>query len=109
MAHHRTTTEMYPIIKRWERSNKRKQTFCEEEGINLHTFIYWLKKYRRSIKNSEKEETSSDFIELRLENSPIASSPISPFAEIKYPNGISLHLYQPMSSSDLGRLIQSFR
>jgi hypothetical protein len=102
---HRTSKEMYPLVERWQASQKSKKSFCEEEQIKLHTFVYWLKKYNRS----EKEKNTaavSDFVALQVDNRPVTDATSPVFAEISYPNGVALRLHKPMSSADLRSLIQ---
>lgn len=100
---------MYPIVERWQSSQKSKKDFCEAEQINLHTFVYWLKKYNRS---KQKQNTSvvsdvlSDFVELQVDNHLVKEPTNQVFAEISYPNGVALRLHKPMCSADLRSLIQ---
>lgn len=96
---------MYPLVERWQQSKKSKAVFCTEEQINLHTFVYWLKKYNRSQKE-QKTASVSDFIELQVDNRTTTEAIIPVFAEISYPNGVALRLHKPMSAAALRSLIQ---
>ena len=102
---HRTSKEMYPLVERWQRSKKSKSDLCAEEQINLHTFVYWLKKYNR---NQKEQNTAgvSDFVELQVDNRSATEVAISVFAEISYPNGVALRLHEPMSPSALRLLLR---
>jgi hypothetical protein len=97
---------MYPLVERWQASQKDKKSFCEEEQINLHTFVYWLKKYNRT-KKEQSTSAVSDFVELQVDNRFVTEATSLVFAEISYPNGVALRLHKPMSSADLRSLIQS--
>jgi len=96
---------MYPLVERWQRSKKSKADFCAEEQINLHTFVYWLKKYNRSQKGQNTAGVS-DFVELQVDNQAGTKVINSVFAEISYPNGIALRLHEPMSPSALRILLR---
>ena len=109
----RTSKEMYPLIAQWEKSGKSKQRFCEEIPMNIHTFKYWLKK-RNKNKSSKAKKSSTDFIELKVENlenrenREELSNSKSLFAEIDYPNGVALRLHERMSSKDLKELLKKY-
>ena len=45
---------MSRLIALWRGSKESKRTFCRSEGINIHTFNYWIAKLE-SDKESDKE------------------------------------------------------
>lgn len=99
---HRTRKEMYPLIENWEKSGKSKKRFCEEVPINLHTFKYWLKKRN---KERDSKTSSSEFVELQIEQPRELSKNEYIYAELIYPNGVHLRLHHPLSSKALKDLI----
>lgn len=80
---------MFDLVENWRKSDLSKKLFCENHGVNIHTFNYWITKAQ-----NEKMETSG-FI--RLQPPSFDSS-----YEITYPNGVKLCV----KSADLATLSQ---
>lgn len=80
---------MFDLVENWRKSDLSKKLFCENHGVNIHTFNYWIAKTQ-----NEKMETGG-FI--RLQPSSFDSS-----YEITYPNGVKLCV----KSADLATLSQ---
>ena len=50
--------QMFSLVEQWHNSSQSQKFFCKEHNINVHTFNYWVKKYRLS-------SSFADFIELK--------------------------------------------
>lgn len=88
---YRSREEMFPLIERWQSSGQTQQRFCEEQGISLAVFGYWLRKYRE-LSDSDTEsdyagEAAPGFIPLQLETA-LTSQSIA--LEVQLPNGVLL-------------------
>jgi len=44
--------EMLTLIEQLQESGKTQQVFCQEHEVTFSTFYYWLKRYRRSMDES---------------------------------------------------------
>lgn len=74
---------MYALVRGWDKSQQSKADYCEAVSINIHTFTYWVQKY----KEVEGQSEAPKFIPLTVESSkPI----VSPGLELSYPNGVRL-------------------
>ncbi|WP_413511711.1 IS66 family insertion sequence element accessory protein TnpA [Myroides odoratus] len=87
---------MYSHVEDWKTSGLTQATYCEEQGLKLATFSYWIQKY---YKQSDQDDTSSF----------IAISKEEPFTkkeyEIIYPNGVKLRVHTE-NLSELYSLLQ---
>lgn len=104
---HRKKTEMYPLVEAWQNSQQSKVEFCEAKSINVHTFTYWLQKYK--IEQSEKinPPSKNKFLPLQIKKPPTSSTATSPATiEIQYPNGIQLRIHQQVDTQFLTTLLQ---
>ena len=68
---------MYAIVREWQDSGKPQKEFAAEQGINIHTFKYWIYKCRQ-----QDGDEAGSFI--RLDTLP--GHQIS----LRYPNGIEV-------------------
>jgi hypothetical protein len=72
-----------------------KREFCDVVGVTLHTFNYWLKKFRL-------QNTPEAFIRVQ-------TKPISPTClELEYPNGVKIRLPSAENLTMLRGLITLF-
>jgi transposase-like protein len=39
---------MFDLVEKWQKSGKSQKKFSSENGIKIHTFIYWVQRYRQS-------------------------------------------------------------
>jgi len=46
MGKQRNESQMFPVVKRYLASNQSKVDFCGEHNIKVHTFQYWIGKYK---------------------------------------------------------------
>ena len=95
----RTSEQMYPLVAQWQGSGQSKRQFCADHGLNLHTFNYWLDKYRRS----HRPTTDSNFLAVSV--APSATLPPTG-VHLRYLNGVELHVHHPLTPTELLTLLQ---
>ena len=62
----RSREAMRLMYGRFEQSDKTIKTFCESEGINIHTFQYWRHKFKKPLLKKGVSSTSkAGFQEIR--------------------------------------------
>jgi hypothetical protein len=83
---------MFALCQQWEKSEKTRAIFCNEQGITLATFSYWRTKYRKGIK-----DTQDGFVAI--------TGATSTGLEICYPNGVVLKVNEHISIERLKVLI----
>ena len=90
--------EMFSLIKRWKKSGINQRDFCDRHDLSMHTFHYWLRKYRQIHTSSE-----NGFV-------PVEISPVTDIVkreiQIHYPNGVLLTLSEEASISRIKALIK---
>ncbi len=75
---------MLDLVGQWEESGLSQKAFAAEEGINVHTFQYWITKKRRMADGLDTNRQQGGFLELPTGmNHAIC---------LKYPNGVEIHL-----------------
>ena len=70
----------FRLVEKFMSSDFDKQSFCEQEEVNAHTFHYWYKKYEQ-----RDAGTSNGFVTL-------SSGPRGQSIYIRYRNGVELEL-----------------
>ena len=66
--------QIYPLLKKWKKSNQSKRDFCSIHGIKVSTFYYWLSKLGSDVvKNVFSCWTTED---VELSNSRITTTDI---------------------------------
>lgn len=80
------TESMYELVQQWQQSGKTQKQFSEENHIRLHTFIYWVQKYRQS--NTPDQGFAS--LTISQENGVV---PSTPKVEIELTGGIVVRIY----------------
>lgn len=70
---------MLSQVESWKQSGITQRTFCDNAGIKLATFSYWIKI------SKEQEDLTVGFIELKNPSIHLKSQ-----YEIVYPNGVTL-------------------
>jgi hypothetical protein len=98
---HRTPAEMYPVIESYLESGLTQRVFCREQRLPTPVFTYWLAKYRREPRQCGPH--SSAFIELAA---PAGGSERA-MAELVYPNGVRLRLFDSVGAETIERLVAS--
>lgn len=83
--------KMLALVAHWRESGLTRKQFCNQAGITLSKFNYWVAK--------ERAQSSEGFVELG------GGSPSAP-VEITYPNGVKLQAAADMSL--LSRLIHLY-
>jgi len=99
--------EMYLAVEIWQESDLTKSKFCEREGIAIHTFKYWQKKYNKEKKQSSAKVKQGKEKFIPIEMSPNASSQYSEVLqlEITFPNGVKISCPANMSIQNIKSLI----
>jgi hypothetical protein len=72
--------KMREVILEFSKSGLSRKVFCEQRGINLHTFVYWLGKIKQ-------DNLFSGFIAVE----PLAKKTALDI-ELEYPNGVKLRI-----------------
>lgn len=85
---------MFALIGKYYESGETQAVFCQESGISLACFRYWLRHYRNEL------EDEPAFV--RLSHAETETSESSP-VELCFPNGVSIHL---TTSSDINLISQ---
>lgn len=88
---------MFPLVKSWLESGQSKTGFCEAHRVNIHTFTYWLHRYRED----EAKTEGPAFVRL---DKPSPSNLERPYI-IRYPNGMELQINTLLPVSELSKLI----
>lgn len=70
--------QMREFVDQWQASGQSQKKFATENNLNLHTFKYWIYKFRQD------DQSPEGFIRLDT----IAASEIT----LRYPNGVELML-----------------
>jgi hypothetical protein len=83
---------MYELVNQWKVSGKTQAEFAREQQIGLHTFKYWLQKFR------SKDDAQGSFIPLNR----IALTDI----RVRYPNGVELLVPAHTPTSTLCSLVK---
>jgi hypothetical protein len=68
--------QMRELVFQWQASGQSQKDFATENNLNLHTFKYWIYKFRRD------DQPLDDFI--RLDDIPARE------ISLRYPNGVEL-------------------
>ena len=100
--------EMYAIIEKYlsRSSSITQKTFCEQEGIPLTTFQWWLVRYRKQNRLSGKgAAASSGFIPLVVQEPVSGAADSAGHWEIEYPNGVILRVGRWMDLDLLSSLL----
>ena len=80
---------MFRLIGLWRSSGRSKKSFCLEQGINIHTFTYWIEKIERTNLGIE---APSGFVRLTSGSSGL---------ELRFPKGATVELRAGMSSAEI--------
>lgn len=88
---------MFRFIDQWKSSGENQLAFCRKHQIVYHSFHYWYRRYKQSLKFTS---APAGFIELKP-SFPQAAV----FAELIYSNGNKIILNQPVVADFLKALI----
>jgi len=80
----RKAEEMFALVEEWENSGQTQKVFCQEQGIKLGRFAYWLRKKRQN------GESIGGFLPIRVSPPSQMAEPI----ELVYPNGVRMRVWQ---------------
>lgn len=82
--------KMFALIEEWKDSGKTQKQFSAEKGIKYSTFLYWMKKYRRS------SGRNNGFLPLEVVASgdhDNTDKSDQPKVEVEFSSGIILRIY----------------
>ncbi len=96
----RKKEEMYPLVKKWQKSGASKLHFSQAHGLKPHTFHYWVTKYEKEVGVKASPNSKDNFIPLTVRSIPSAQ------LELSYPNGVRLQIMGQVSSDYVGQLIK---
>jgi len=54
MGKQRKQSQMFPLVKQYLARDQSKGNFCAEHNIKVHTFQYWLGKYKEDRLNNKQ-------------------------------------------------------
>jgi hypothetical protein len=101
--------EMYAIIEKYlscgRTSSLTQKAFCEQEGIRLTTFQWWLVRYRKQKRLAGKGTgASGGFIPVVVQEPVSQRADSAGHWEIEYPNGVVLRISSDKKRMDLDLL-----
>jgi hypothetical protein len=73
---------MYGLIREWQNSSSSKKRFCDQAQVGIHTFNYWLKKFKDKSVNP-----GTEFTEFKITDRNNPSS-----IRLNFPNGVVAEL-----------------
>jgi len=73
---------MYSHVEEWKESGLTQVVYCEEQGLKLPTFSYWVQKYHKQ----HQQDNASSFIAISKDQV------VKKEYEIIYPNGVTLRV-----------------
>ena len=100
--------KMYAIIEKYlsRSSSITQKAFCEQEGIALSTFQWWLARYHKQKRLSGNGATASrGFIPLVVQEPVSKAADSAEQWEIEYPNGVILRVGSRMNLNLLSSLL----
>lgn len=78
---------MYELVGAWRKSQESKTDYCQSVPINIHTFTYWVQKYKQKGADLEEKKKAPKFIPLTVKKTTLGSKSE---LELNYPNGVRL-------------------
>ena len=97
----RTKQEMYPLVAAWYGSGASKSSYCVAHQLNVHTFTYWVDKYRKDQSAASQRQDAGHFMPLQVDRSQALAA-----VELIYPNGVRLQLGSQPSMEYLSDLVK---
>lgn len=91
--------KMATLVSSWRASGTGKKAFCAVQGINIHTFTYWVEKIEglNSFAPRSPNSQPTGFIQLTSKTSGGSSTSL----ELRFPQGAVLHLGQDLSAASV--------
>ena len=87
--------KMFVLIRKWKAGVQTKSAFCKSQNLSIHTFNYWLKKYRQE---------NSDFLPLKIIT---PKTQLERTIKFQFPKGISAEVPEPALPDFLSALISA--
>ncbi|QCR22342.1 IS66 family insertion sequence element accessory protein TnpB [Pontibacter sp. SGAir0037] len=71
--------KMLHLVEVYEQSGQSQRAFCQEQGLKVSQFIYWIHKVRK------EKQPASGFMQLSAERA-------ASYLEVIYPNGVQVRV-----------------
>jgi hypothetical protein len=78
---------MFDLVRRWMESGQSQKQFSQENNIKLHTFMYWIHKFRQS------ESPDQGFTALSISPESGTVVGVNPKIEIELAGGVVVRIY----------------
>ena len=86
MGKQRKQSQMFPLVKQYLARDQSKVNFCAEHNIKVHTFQYWLGKYKEDRLNNKQLDR---FVPIQIqEDKAVTSGSL----RVTFPNGTRVEL-----------------
>lgn len=86
MGKQRKQSQMFPLVKRYLASGQSKVDFCAEHNIKVHTFQYWLGKYKEERTGNKQLDR---FVPIQIhEDKAVTNRSL----RVTFPNGTKVEL-----------------
>jgi len=86
MGKQRNQSQMFPLVKRYLSSDQSKVDFCAAHNIKVHTFQYWLVKYKEDrIDNKQLDR----FVPIQIQGDKAVKNRS---IRVTFPNGTKVEL-----------------
>jgi hypothetical protein len=86
-----TQEEMYAHIEACKNRGQSQKLYCEQAGLAITTFQYWVKKYREEYTEEEASEITPGFIPVKVQPDPeMDQVGVTHQLHFLFPNGIQV-------------------
>ena len=96
-----TREQIEKYMLQWKEGGQSKISFSKENGLKYYTFISWFYPKKKKSNKNLRGKADAGFSEVKLSKSINEKA----FAEIRFQNGCSLHLFQSVSPEFLRSLL----
>lgn len=86
MGKQRKQSQMFPLVKRYLASDQSRVDFCTEHNIKVHTFQYWLGKYKED--RLDKKQFNK-FVPIQIQEEKAVTNRS---LRLTFPNGTKVEL-----------------
>ena len=82
---------MFPLIQQWERNGLRQKEFCDQHGIKLPVFRYWLRRYREEAQPAA--EDAPGFVSIEMD-APVIELALAEVTRLVFKERVGLAFLQ---------------
>ena len=86
MSKQRRQSQMFPLVKLYLASGQSKVDFCAEHNIKVHTFQYWISKYKEGRLDNKQTDR---FVPIQIKEDKAKENRS---ILVTYPNGTKVEL-----------------